>query len=135
MRRLTDEHLRAAVLALVALEQQAPAVPGEVSLRYDEQVAWLELDNPGAHNAMTVRMMRQLAEAVLELSSWDGAIVAIRSKNGGSFCSGGHLAQVRQALVQPEAGRVMTDCMSQVLDALLNLEVVGVAILEGAAIG
>lgn len=93
------------------------------------------LANPRAHNALTVSMMRQLAEAVLTLSSWPGAVLAIASEHGGSFCSGGHLTQVRESLVEPEAALAMSRCMTIVLDALLAMPFLSVAVLEGPAIG
>jgi ethylmalonyl-CoA/methylmalonyl-CoA decarboxylase len=129
------EGLATAVAELRALEDRVAARPGQVRLTTAGPVAWLSLDNPRAHNAFTVSMMRQLAEAVLSLSRWDGAFVAIASAHGGTFCSGGHLTQVREALVHPEAAAVMSASMQLALDVLLALPLVSVAVLEGAAIG
>lgn len=135
MEQPLDGSVADAVQALRELESRVPASAGSVALELGERVAWLLLDNPRAHNALTVTMMRQIAEAVDKLASWPGAIVAIASRNGGSFCSGGHLGQVRGALVDPAAARVMATSMPVVLDALAELPCVSVAVLEGAAVG
>lgn len=127
--------LQAAVDALAGLEARVDERPGEVHLLLDGPVARIRLDNPRAHNAMTVRMMRQLAVAVHRLARWDGTFVVVESAHGGSFCAGGHLGQVREALVEPDAARTMTDAMTTVLDTLLALPPISVAILEGPAIG
>lgn len=127
--------LAAAVADLKRLESQVASRPGRVELSTAGPVAWLSLDNPRAHNAFTVSMMRQLAEAVVALSDWGGAFVAVASAQGGTFCSGGHLGQVRDALVDPEAARIMSRSMRVALDALLALPVISVSVIEGPAIG
>lgn len=127
--------LQSAVDALAVLEGRVPERPGEVHLVLEGPVARVRLDNPRAHNAMTVRMMRQLAVAVQRLARWEGAFIVVESAHGGSFCAGGHLGQVREALVEPDAARTMTDAMTTVLDTLLELPPVSVALLEGPAIG
>ena len=135
MTAMVDEPLRIAVDALSSLEARVPARDGEVRLDRDGDVAWIRLDNPRAHNALTVTMMRQLGQALVDLQGWEGAIVAVASAGGGTFCAGGHLGQVRQSLVEPAAARLMTECMTTVLDALHGLPQVVVAVVEGAAIG
>jgi len=129
------EGLDAAVDALQSLERMTPERPGTVRLSVDGGVAWILLDNPQAHNALTVRMMRELAQAVQAVADGEQAIVALASAHGGTFCAGGHLGQVRESLVDPQAARLMTDAMQGTLDTLLALPVLSVAVLEGAAIG
>lgn len=135
MTATVDEPLRAAVDALSSLEARLPAKAGDVRLDFDADVAWVRLDNPRAHNALTVTMMRQLGQAVADLQRWGGAIVAVGSAHGGTFCAGGHLGQVRESLVEPVAARLMTESMTTILNALLGLPQVVVAVVEGPAIG
>lgn len=124
-----------AVGLLRSLEERAPGRAGEVRLVADREGARIELCNPGAHNAMTARMMRQLGEAVVRIRDAELGIVTVASGHGGTFCAGGHLVQVRQSLLEPEAARLMTLGMAAVLDALWTCPAVVIALVEGAAIG
>lgn len=135
MRHSPVDRLQQAVDDLTALESRAPDHGGDVHLDMTGPIAWLLLDHERAHNALTVRMMRQLAEHVQSLQRWDGAIVGVASARGGSFCAGGHLGQVRDTLVHDEAARIMTRSMEASLDALLALPALSVAVVEGPAIG
>lgn len=135
MRQALDDRLAAAAAALADLEGRVPPRPGGVSRRDQDGIRWILLDNPAAHNALTVGMMRRLAEEVRELQHFEGAAVVLASAHGGSFCAGGHLGQVREALVHQDAARVMSTEVGVVLDALGQLPVVSISLIEGAAIG
>jgi ethylmalonyl-CoA/methylmalonyl-CoA decarboxylase len=127
--------------ALEGLAAGAATREGTVRLDLGGPVARLVIDNPSARNAMTVRMMVELADAVLRLQEWQGAALVFSAEAGGTpapraaFCSGGHLGDVRTALGSPEAGRVMSVAMTAVLDALLALPIVSVAAADGVAMG
>lgn len=121
--------------ALEGLAAGAAPREGTVRLELSGPVARLVIDNPSARNAMSVRMMVELADAVLRLQAWEGAALVFSSEGGPAFCSGGHLGDVRTALGSPEAGRVMSVAMTAVLDALLALPIVSVAAVEGVAMG
>jgi enoyl-CoA hydratase/carnithine racemase len=103
----------------------------------DGTTATITLDNPSVRNAMTVRMMAQLAVAVAQLES-DASVDSIVVRGGpasGAFCSGGHLGEVRSALAQPVAGRQMATAMGAVLDGLLAIPATSVAVIDGVAMG
>ncbi len=135
MERDHERELAVAVRALEVLAEEVSPRPGTVHLDLEGPVAWVRLDNPQAHNALTVGMMVELARAVARLTRWSGAVVAVRSAHGGTFCAGGHLGQVREGLLRPDAARIMAEAMTAVLDALLDLPALSVAVLEGPAIG
>jgi ethylmalonyl-CoA/methylmalonyl-CoA decarboxylase len=84
---------------------------------------------------MTLGMMADLAGAVDRLSRWEGAALMLTAAGTGAFCAGGHLADVRGALADPERGRTMARAMTAVLDGLLELPVVSVAVVHGRALG
>lgn len=111
-----------------------PRPEGAVRLERYDRVAHLVLDNPDARNAVSVHMMAELGEHVLELRSWDGAFVVLRGE-GPVFCAGGHLGQVKAWLGTPEEGHRMARTMSTVLDALQALPQVSWALLQGPAVG
>jgi len=124
--------------ARAALNQLARAIekrPGRVHLEFHGPVAMLTVDNPSARNAFTLDMMTQLADAVIALDEWEGAALVLRSSDPAVFCAGGHLGQVKRALKGREEAHLMATAMSTVLDTLLDLPIVSVAVLGGAAIG
>lgn len=117
--------------ALEELERSLPEVPGTISRSQD----WILIDNPRARGALSVRMMRELAEVVLDLRDADALGTVVLTGTPGSFCSGGHLGQVRAGLGEPEAGRVMCAAMTAVLDGLATLPQLVVAAVDGPALG
>ena len=116
--------------ALRALGRGLPDRGGRIVLHLEGPVARLVIANPAARNAMTVAMMASLAEAVGTLSTWDGAVVHLEGE-GSVFCAGGHLDDVRDALIDGEGGRTMSDAMTTVLDAFLAMPFVSIAVVNG----
>lgn len=121
--------------ALATLADRVEPMEGAVRLELDGPLARLWIDNPGARNALTVGMMVQLADAVIELADWDGAALILAAATPGVFCSGGHLRQVVRAVDCPDRAEAMATAMGRVLDALLELPLVSVSALSGPAIG
>lgn len=128
---MTIQEARAALAGLAPPGERI----GEVRLEFDGPVAHLRVDNPGARSAMSVSMMVELADAILALSVWAGALVVVTSTDPRSFCSGGHLGQVTRAVNSPDGARTMARAMSAVLDGLLDLPIVSVAAIDGVALG
>jgi len=108
---------------------------GAVRLSLGDVIAELIIDNPGARNAMTVHMMVDLEDAVSALESWSGAYVIVRGEGERAFCSGGHLKDVQEALLDPSAGERMSSFMHDVLGRFARLPVVSFAAVEGVALG
>ena len=119
------------------LASMAPEVPrpGEIHLELKGPVAHLVIDNPTARGAVTLAMMRQLAEAVIALQSFSGSLVVLSSRDPRAFCAGGHLDEVSEAIDGPEAALQMSHAMTAVLDGLMALPMPSVAALEGLALG
>ena len=86
-----------AIAALDGLASRVPTVPGTVELVLNGPIARLTLRNAGARNALTMRMMAELGQAVDHLTRWNGAALVI-SGEGSAFCAGGHLDQVMVAI-------------------------------------
>ncbi len=119
---------------LRSLGRGLPDRGGRIVLHTDGPVARLVIANPSARNAMTVAMMASLADAVLELSRWDGAVVHVVGE-GSVFCAGGHLDDVRDALIDGDNGLGMAHAMTAVLDEFRGLPFVSVALVNGPALG
>jgi enoyl-CoA hydratase/carnithine racemase len=119
---------------LRGLAEASPYAAGRVSLRIEGATAWLELDNPRARNAMTLRMMVQLADAVQTLRAFPGSAVVVHGR-GDAFCAGGHLAEVRTTLTTAHGARAMSEVMTATVAALRDLPCVVVAAVDGVAMG
>lgn len=131
----TREELSRAAARLRELGRDRDPIAGSVRLELEDQVADLVIDNPSARHAFTVDMMAELAEAVLRLGEWEGALIRVRASTPEAFCAGGHLGQVRAWLGTPEAGAVMAESMAVTLDALGAHPAISVAVLQGPAVG
>lgn len=108
---------------------------GAVRLDLDGPVAHLRIDHPRARGAMTLSMMVDLADAVLALGAWDGALVLLSSTDPRAFCAGGHLGQLLAAIDAPEKAHTMCVAMGVVTDALAALPAVSVSAIDGLAVG
>ncbi len=111
------------------------ASPGRISLTTEGHIAHLKIDNPEARGAVTLSMMRDLADAVIALGRFDGSLVVLSSTDPRAFCSGGHLGEISRVVDSPEAASRMSNAMTCVLDSLITLPLLSVAALDGLAIG
>lgn len=127
---MTLEEAAAALRGLAA-----PDSPGGVELVRVGEVAELVLCHPRARQALSARMMADLADATLALRDDPPAALLLRASAPGVFCAGGYLPEVSASLTRPDQGRVMGEGMATVLDALLDGPYLSVAVVEGAAIG
>jgi enoyl-CoA hydratase/carnithine racemase len=131
----TMPSLPEAVRLLDALASTVAPRPGEVRLAERAGVLWIELSSPNAHNALTASMMAQLGRAVVACGASASGVVVVASGHGGTFCSGGHLGQVRERLIARDAAQAMSAAMGTILDALRDLPALTIALVEGPAIG
>jgi enoyl-CoA hydratase/carnithine racemase len=131
--KLTD--LGEAVRLLAELERAFSDPGGSVWTRTTERQVDIVLDHPKARHALSVQMMRQLAQAVEEAVAAGPAWVVIRSSDPVAFCAGGNLDQVRSGLLDPLAAACMTQAMTMVTTTLRTMDPVTIALVEGPAIG
>ncbi len=95
-------------------------------------IAEIILDDPRTRNALSPRMMVELADAVDAVAA--ARVVLLRGDHG-TFCSGGNLADVRAHLARPGVGRQMGTFMQATLHRLATSDAVVVGVLDGAAMG
>ncbi len=122
-----------AVAALAALGPGGGS--GRVLLERADGVAHLRLDHPQARSAVTFRMMRELAAAVVELQTFPGAAVVVSSTDPSAFCAGGHLGELLEHLRAPDRAEQMALAMAAVLDHLRDLPVPVFAVVHALAVG
>ena len=107
---------------------------GRLHFYVQDQVGYLELDNPEARNAMSINMMSALSSMVQQIRAAEVSILVIRGV-GGFFCAGGDLRDVRRELISVERGKEMCSWMTMQLQRLSSLPLYILVVVEGAAIG
>lgn len=108
-----------------------PASRGEVRLVHGE-VPEIVIDDPPTKNALSPRMMVQLADALAAAAR--SPVVILRGAEG-DFCSGGNLAAVEEHLARPEHAAEFTSFMAGIVDDFLATGALLVGVLQGHALG
>jgi enoyl-CoA hydratase/carnithine racemase len=108
---------------------------GEITVRINRGVARISLSNPAQRNALTRQMCIDLMSTVEQLDD-DPDVVAICIRGeGGDFCAGASLTELRSILVdQDDSGRLI-DHLSRADAAISDAIKPTVALVEGACIG
>lgn len=96
----------------------------------DTRIATLCLNHPEKRNAITGKMMVDLADAIDMLESWSVGKGLIVYGHGRTFCSGGDLNMARM-FSNPDDGFRMAVFMQKVLYKLESLPLISVALIEG----
>lgn len=102
------------------------------------KTAVIEIHNPSARNALSGKMMAELADIVelLEREEVHGKLNAVALVgHGGWFCAGADLRVAKQQLSSREAGAAMGALMVDTLTRFRRLPLVSVACIEGGAFG
>ncbi|KAK8379082.1 hypothetical protein O3P69_019124 [Scylla paramamosain] len=109
---------------------------GEVTLEKDATsgVATITLRNAKRRNALSGRMMVQLADTIHTVSNWTESKAVILQAEGDYFCSGGDLTTVR-AISNPRDGLLMSSLMHDTLTRLYTLPAPSVCLVHGPALG
>jgi ethylmalonyl-CoA/methylmalonyl-CoA decarboxylase len=96
----------------------------------------MTLSNVTARNALTGKMMAEMADCVDSLESNFEKLTALVVRGAdGFFCAGADLGVAKEHLMTKEGGRMMSALMTDTLTRLYMLPVVTVAAIEGMAIG
>ncbi|RLN92781.1 hypothetical protein BBJ28_00010704 [Nothophytophthora sp. Chile5] len=103
-----------------------------------QKTAVLEIHSPSARNALSGKMMAELADLVALLEDPEvhnklNAVVIMGT--GGWFCAGADLRVAQQEMTSPEAGAAMGALMVDTLTRFRRLPLVSVACVEGGAYG
>ncbi|MAA80518.1 MAG: hypothetical protein CL916_14785 [Deltaproteobacteria bacterium] len=99
-----------------------------------EDIALLRLDNPQARNAMSHIMMLQLEQHCFEIIE-KARVVILSSTGTKSFCAGGDLQDVRNALLSKASAQEMNTRMSNSLGAFREHNIYTIVALNGPAVG
>ena len=99
-----------------------------------EYIAELRLDNPQARNAMSYTMMLQLEQHCIEIVK-KARVVILSSTGTQSFCAGGDLKDVRDALLSTMSAQEMNIRMSNALGSFRAHNIYTIVALNGPAVG
>jgi len=98
--------------------------PGVVALR---------LNRPQAKNAISVNLLKQFHECLLNVREGKSRVVIIASSSPGSFCAGADLVE-RRMMTQAQVDKFLADLRAG-LHLLENLDIPTIAAIDGPALG
>ncbi|RUS24627.1 ClpP/crotonase-like domain-containing protein [Jimgerdemannia flammicorona] len=132
---------------LPTIREQLRAI-GEGSVDFNPDhapgVALITLNNPAKHNALSGKMMAELADVVDTLEKWtriesmertELVGIVLTGSEGKSFCAGLDLSAAKSHLLTPTAGLTFSVLMQHTLTRLRNLPLFSVAGINGPALG
>jgi enoyl-CoA hydratase len=106
----------------------------EVDVTIDKGVAVVTIDRPQARNAIGLRTISELGEALERVTSAGAAVVVLRGAGDRAFVSGGDLKEL--AAIRDEEGAIdMATRMRRLLDRVATLPIPVLAALNGHALG
>lgn len=96
----------------------------------------MTLSNPKARNALTGKMMAEMADCVdnIETDHENLSALIVRGYDG-FWCAGADLGVAKDSLMTKEGGRIMSALMTDTLTRLRQLPIITIAAVEGVAIG
>lgn len=105
------------------------------NILYDlsDNVATITLNRPERMNALTPKLLIELADAVTAAQA-DGARALILTGEGGAFCSGADLIGDGDGLPE-DLGALLNDFYHPVIEALAALDIPVVCAINGPAVG
>jgi len=110
------------------------STPGRVRRSVEGGVAWIVIDNPGKHNAMSLAMWGQLSDA-LSRSNVDPEVrcVVLRGQGDRAFCAGADIDEKQG--VSPEQSKADRQLAVAGMEAVRNSAKPVIAMVSGYCIG
>ena len=73
---------------------------------YERQIATLTLNRPDVHNALSLEMIRELRQLVVDLNNHPHVRAVILTGSGKSFCAGADLRWMQKIATQKRKHRI-----------------------------
>ncbi len=109
---------------------------GPVLLAFADHVATLTLNRPNASNGMNIEVMRALHAAIMQCHRKPGVRVVHLRGAGKNFCAGGDVKEfAAKGAELPDFLREVTAWLQMAIGALIRLEAIVVAEVQGYAAG
>lgn len=133
---LTKQH--AEYLSLVSNQGE-----GNVKMEVLDNVAVLSFSNPSKRNAMSGKMMNNMAELIDQIcddtcpTKLSDRVVGLILKGCGNeaFCAGADFSLVKTIVNTPEKGVLMSQFMTDALNRLRQSRLISVCVINGPALG
>lgn len=107
-----------------------------ITITVDNSIAELVLNRPEKHNALNALMIREIRQAVSELSSLESVRVVVLAARGRSFCAGGDLTWMKQQAARDREGKIAESTeLALMLRDLDELTKPLIGKIQGAAFG
>jgi 2-(1,2-epoxy-1,2-dihydrophenyl)acetyl-CoA isomerase len=106
----------------------------KVNLRVNNRVATIELNRPGALNAMDTDVIKGLVYKLKEISDSDEIDILVVTGKGRAFSSGGDIKTMLSNMNESDFFPVM-DCISELIITLYSLPKLTISAVSGAAAG
>lgn len=104
-------------------------------LRIDAGLARLSLDRPEARNAIPLKGWTELADSVARAAAGGARLLILETAPGGAFCAGADIGDFHAFRDDADARTHFRRTMRHGLDALRNLDIPVIAVVDGACYG
>jgi enoyl-CoA hydratase len=101
----------------------------------DPPIGWVIVDRPQTRGALTFDMWMALPRLLAEVASHSEVRVLVIRGTGGHFIAGADISEFRRFRADPALAREYDRGADQTLDALADLSVPSIAMIEGACMG
>jgi enoyl-CoA hydratase len=110
---------------------------GTIDLSYpSDRLAWIRINNPSRHNAMSLGMWQDLDRRLCEIMSNSAARAVIISGEGGkAFMSGADISEFPDQRNTVDIGRIYDTTADHALNRLRHGSIPSIAMIEGYCIG
>lgn len=98
-------------------------------------IGWLVVDRRATRGALTYEMWKSLPGMLRELAGRDGVRVVVIRGSAGHFIAGADISEFQRFRSDPDLARRYDEGADETLDALADLAVPSVAMIEGACMG
>ncbi len=108
----------------------------DLQVEFAAPAAWVTLNRPARHNAVTAEMWSALAAIARQIETMPSIkAVLLRGAGGAAFSAGADIAEMRQNLGHAERMRQMQEAVLVAMDAWARIPVPTIAVIRGACNG
>lgn len=107
----------------------------ELRTAVEPPIGWLVVDRPRTRGALTQAMWRQLPGMLHSLADHPEVRVAVIRGTEGNFIAGADISEFREMRANPGLAREYDEGANETSDALANLRVPSIAMIDGACMG
>ena len=113
---------------------QSPHSP-HLQTKTESQIGWLTINRPDLRNAINNEMWRALPTLINDLGTNPEVRVIVIRGSGGHFVSGADISEFDKLRADPTLAKSYDEGAIETLEALANLAVPSIAMIEGACVG